>query len=49
MPLGPLKGEKIDRDAFNDMLDEYYRLHHWDTNTGSPSEDAVKYMGLDTS
>lgn len=47
MPFGQFKGERIDRDAFNNMLDEYYRLHHWDIDTGNPSDRAVKNLGLD--
>ena len=47
MPLGQLKGERIDRDAFNQMLDDYYKLHHWDIDTGNPSDDLLKDLGLD--
>lgn len=44
---GRFKGEKIDRDAFNRMLDEYYRLHGWDVATGHPLPESLRGLGLD--
>jgi aldehyde:ferredoxin oxidoreductase len=46
LPLGPYKGEKLDRAAFNRMLDDYYQIHHWDVITGQPKGDVVKDLGL---
>jgi len=42
---GPAQGEVILRDAFDKMLDEYYRLHHWDRN-GIPKKESLKRLGL---
>lgn len=47
MESGRFKGEKIDRDAFNGMLEEYYRLHHWDVATGNPQVESLRDLGLD--
>ncbi|MFA5904930.1 MAG: aldehyde ferredoxin oxidoreductase family protein [Desulfobacula sp.] len=33
---GPFKGERIDIEAFNKLLEEYYRLRGWDIKTGNP-------------
>jgi aldehyde:ferredoxin oxidoreductase len=46
MSSGPFKGEKIDRAAFNQMLTEYYNLHHWDPTTGTPSLETIKSLDL---
>ncbi len=46
MPSGPFQGERLDRDAFNQMLDDYYRIHHWNLATGNPTPDVVKSLGL---
>jgi aldehyde:ferredoxin oxidoreductase len=43
---GPSKGEVISRDGFNQMLEEYYRLHRWDEN-GIPQTNTLKKLGLD--
>jgi aldehyde:ferredoxin oxidoreductase len=47
MESGQFKGEKIDRDAFNRMLDEYYRFHGWDVATGHPLPESLRGLGLD--
>lgn len=47
MPLGPHKGESIDKRAFSIMLNEYYQLHGWDINTGIPTEQNLKRLQLD--
>lgn len=31
---GPLKDVKLDRKKYEEMLNEYYRLHEWDEDTG---------------
>ncbi|MBN2373250.1 aldehyde ferredoxin oxidoreductase family protein [bacterium] len=48
LPSGRYKGELIDRDRFNKMLDDYYSLHNWEIETGMPSEETIKGLGLDT-
>jgi aldehyde:ferredoxin oxidoreductase len=40
---GPAKGESIDPIGFNEMLDEYYELHGWDSN-GKPTEQGMKKL-----
>ena len=42
---GPAQGEVILRDAFDKMLDEYYRLHGWDEH-GVPKKESLKRLGL---
>ena len=42
---GPAQGEVILRDAFDKMLDEYYRLHGWNED-GVPKK-SLKRLGLD--
>lgn len=42
---GPAEGEVIDRSKYNEMLEEYYRLHGWDAD-GVPTEATLKKLGL---
>ena len=42
---GPAQGEVILREAFDKMLDEYYRLHRWDEH-GVPKKENLKKLGL---
>ncbi len=46
IPQGPAQGEVISRDRFNEMLDEYYRLHGWDED-GIPKKETIRRLGLD--
>jgi len=43
---GPSKGQTVDRDAFEKMLNEYYDLAGWDILTGIPTEEKVKLPAL---
>jgi aldehyde:ferredoxin oxidoreductase len=43
---GPYKGERIDHKIWNDMLDEYYRLHEWDQATGLQTFEGLSKIGL---
>lgn len=45
VPGGPLKGERLEREKFNKMLDEYYTLSGWDEN-GIPKEETFKRLSL---
>ncbi len=47
-PLGipVVKGKAIDRDRFNQMLDEYYEHHGWDSH-GVPYPETLKRLGID--
>ena len=38
-------GEVIDKDKFEQFLDEYYALHNWD-NEGHPTSEHVKKLGI---
>ncbi|MCJ7790115.1 MAG: aldehyde ferredoxin oxidoreductase C-terminal domain-containing protein [Candidatus Atribacteria bacterium] len=45
---GPYKGEKLDLVKFNEMLDKYYKLHKWDAETGCPTSERLKELGLES-
>ena len=47
MPNGPHKGEKIDPDKWEGMLDEYYQLRGWNQN-GVPTKEKLTALGLMT-
>ncbi len=40
-------GNTLDRDKFENMLKEYYRLRGWDEATGVPQVDTLHSLGLD--
>lgn len=42
---GPYKGEYMDREKFNQMLDENYQIHGWNEE-GIPKEETLKKLGL---
>jgi aldehyde:ferredoxin oxidoreductase len=46
-PGGPFKGEVLDKEQFNKMLDEYYESSGWDKN-GVPKENTFKKYNMDT-
>jgi len=41
-----VKGIKIDKRKFEEMLDEYYTLHGWDNN-GIPTEETLQKLGIE--
>lgn len=43
---GPGKGDILERDKFEKMLDEYYELRGWDKETGLPTRDKLEDVGL---
>lgn len=43
---GPYKGEKLDMEEWNSMLDRYYECHNWDVETGLPTRQTLKMIGL---
>jgi aldehyde:ferredoxin oxidoreductase len=45
VPEGPAKGHRIDPAGFNQMLEEYYRLHGWDEN-GMPTKEGLKRLEI---
>jgi aldehyde:ferredoxin oxidoreductase len=42
----PLRGESLNRNKFNEILDEFYSLKGWDSN-GIPTRKTLEKMGLD--
>jgi len=44
-PLGLYKGAKLEKQKFDEMVDEYYRLRGWDEE-GIPTEETFKKFGL---
>lgn len=44
---GPFKGDHLDRDRVNQMLDEYYESLGWNKQTGLPDADHLRKMGLE--
>lgn len=46
IPNGPYKGERIDQQKWDVLLDDYYRRRGWNEN-GVPSRDKLKQLGLD--
>jgi aldehyde:ferredoxin oxidoreductase len=44
---GPLDGERIHIDKFNEMLDSYYVIRGWDRETGRPKRSKLKELDLD--
>ena len=45
---GPYKGERLDRGDWDRMLDEYYRIHKWDTGTGCIPDSTLAQLGINT-
>ncbi|MFC1947842.1 aldehyde ferredoxin oxidoreductase N-terminal domain-containing protein [Chloroflexota bacterium] len=39
-------GLTLERDEYSRMLDDYYRLRGWDTNTGLPTTEHLNRLGL---
>ena len=45
IPEGPAKGAVIERQGFDSMLDDYYRLHGWDKD-GIPAKRTLNRLGI---
>ena len=43
---GPYKGEHIDHETWERMLDEYYSLHGWDAESGLQIRDSLEAVDL---
>jgi aldehyde:ferredoxin oxidoreductase len=43
---GPYRGAHLDREEVESMLDEYYAYLGWDVQTGLPTEETLKGLGL---
>ena len=44
---GPMAGTTIDREAFQQTLDEVYRLKGWDPGTTAPSRDRLRELNIE--
>lgn len=44
--VGDEEGAKLDREAFAEMMDEYYFERNWDPNTTKPSNEKLDQLGL---
>ncbi|MEM2986927.1 MAG: aldehyde ferredoxin oxidoreductase C-terminal domain-containing protein, partial [Nitrososphaerota archaeon] len=45
--IGPLgKREKLNREKFKKLLNEYYELRGWDIETGRPKSEKLIQLGL---
>ncbi len=44
---GPLAGVEISQESFDWAKRRYYELMEWDAETGTPTEECVKELGLD--
>jgi len=44
---GPSKGQVVDKNAFEKMLDEYYQIVGWDRVTGIPTEEKLVALGIE--
>ncbi len=43
---GPYRGELLDKREWDKMLDKYYQLHGWGTETGLQKKQALEQLGL---
>jgi aldehyde:ferredoxin oxidoreductase len=46
LPEGPYQGEAISKGTLNKMLNIYYELRGWDKETGIPTKEKLKELGL---
>lgn len=44
---GPSKGQRVERKAFEEMVEEYYVVAGWDRATGIPTEEKLKELGIE--
>lgn len=46
IPSGPIKGWKLERKKWDDLLDEYYEMHGWDKETSFPTRKCLEELDL---
>lgn len=46
IPEGPHKGKCLNREKYDKMLEEYYRLHKWNPKTGVPTRKTLEDLNL---
>lgn len=47
LPDGPNAGTRINKEDFEIALNHYYELAGWDKETGNPTEETIKRLGLE--
>ena len=47
LPDGPAKGKCVGSESFPKMLDVYYGLMGWDSETGNPTDAKLHELGLE--
>ena len=47
LPSGVAKGQRLTKQQLEQMLDEYFTLRGWDKNTGVPTKEKLKELGLE--
>jgi len=45
---GPSQGQRVEREAFEKMKEEYYHVAGWDRATGIPTKEKLKELGIET-
>ncbi|MBW1995395.1 MAG: aldehyde ferredoxin oxidoreductase, partial [Deltaproteobacteria bacterium] len=43
---GPFKGERLKKEDWDKMLDEYYTIHNWDKETGWCTKESLDLLNL---
>jgi aldehyde:ferredoxin oxidoreductase len=43
---GPFKGQRLDEGRWEEMLDDYYRVHGYDVSSGRPTRERVQELNL---
>jgi len=46
VPSGPYKGERLEKEGMDRMLDDYYDVVGWDKRTGAPTRKTLENLGL---
>ena len=46
LPSGPYKGETLDPDKWEKMLDDYYRVRGW-SNEGIPTREKLRDLNIE--
>ena len=46
VPSGPYKGERLNKEGLDRMLDDYYAVVGWDKETGAPTRKTLESLGL---
>jgi aldehyde:ferredoxin oxidoreductase len=46
VPSGPYKGERLEQEGMDKMLDDYYSVVGWDRKTGVPMRKTLEGLGL---